>query len=70
MSNTEVTKLIALIDKYDISAMTMFDFIVGIESIIDEQVKKALDEVEMELKSSDEFVYPSVYETINKLRKH
>ena len=36
----------------------------------DEQVKKALDEVERGLKSSDEFVYPSVYETINKLRNH
>ena len=38
--------------------------------ICNEQVNKVLHEVEMELKSSDEFVYPSVYETINRLRNH
>jgi len=49
-------ELIALIDKYDISEISMSDFIIGIKSHVDEQVKKALHELLDYLESEDEFI--------------
>jgi len=39
------------------------------QSFSDEQIKKVLDKLEKELKQSDDFVYPSVYQNINKLKR-